>query len=85
MGYIFFELLMGKHPDKIVSEEEKTIKQKLERKGVSNKVIEVIERCFEEQPDDRIDWPELVKESLFEENSAKLKSKPNQLSAGKSN
>ncbi len=48
MGYIFFELLMGKHPDKIISEEDNTMRKKLERKGVSKETIDLIEKCFEE-------------------------------------
>ncbi len=36
MGFIFFELLMGKYPDDIKSKEDVSIKQKLSRKNISN-------------------------------------------------
>ena len=46
MGFVFFELLVGKHPDDIILLHENTIKSKLKQRGISKESIEIIEKCF---------------------------------------
>ena len=57
MGFIFFELLMGKHPEDKEFNKYSNLREKLALKNVSSEVVSVIEKCLEEFPENRYDWP----------------------------